>query len=237
MVEIKGLRKVYRLGQEKVVALDSVDLSIGRREVCCLLGPSGSGKSTLLNMMAGLERPTKGTVAINGRLVTSMSEKQLAAFRQSNIGFIFQAYNLLPNITAMENVALPLMIKHVPSRLRNARAAAMLRMVGLGSHLRHKPMQMSGGQQQRVGIARALVTKPPILFADEPTGNLDSKTSAEVMDILLGISRLNGITLILVTHDSDIARYADKVVYIQDGNVGKIEVRAEMPQTARHGGV
>ena len=168
LIQIKDLRKVYRLGDEKTVALDRINLDIYEGEICCLLGTSGSGKSTLLNMMAGLEKPSKGSVTIDGRVVTSMNEKQLAIFRQGMIGFVFQSYNLLPSMTAIENVALPLMFLGISKRARNKKAAAILRSVGLEKHLKHKPTQMSGGQQQRVGIARAFVNMPKIVFCDEP---------------------------------------------------------------------
>ncbi len=225
LVEIKGLRKVYRIGNEKVVALNKIDLDINQGEVCIILGTSGSGKSTLLNMMAGLEKPTKGEIHIKGERVSHMNEKKLAKLRQKYIGFIFQSYNLMPTLTAIENVSLPLTFKGVPRLKREKEAAKLLRSVGLGTHLLHKPTQMSGGQQQRVGIARAFAGSPNIVFADEPTGNLDSKTSKVVMKLMLEMARERNQTLIIVTHDNDIAEFGDKVVYILDGNVEKIEIR------------
>ncbi|MCL2031487.1 MAG: ABC transporter ATP-binding protein [Oscillospiraceae bacterium] len=223
IVDIKGLRKVYRIDAEKVVALDRIDLTIQQGEVCCLLGPSGSGKSTLLNMMAGLEKPTKGTIRMLGHNIGQMSESRLVKFRQRNMGFVFQSYNLLPALTALENVGIPLMFKGVGRRGRRKAALKMLDMVGLKSHAKHKPTQMSGGQQQRVGIARAFVVGAPLILADEPTGNLDSKTTAEVMELIVGRARQQGQTLIIVTHDLRIASYADRIVHIFDGKVERIE--------------
>ena len=175
IIKISNLRKVYRLGREKVVALDNIDLEIKRGEICCIFGTSGSGKSTLLNMMAGLEPPTRGAVVIDGVSITTTPERKLAKFRQKGLGFVFQSYNLLNSLTALENVALPLTFKGLPKYKREKIARKMLADVGLKSHFRHKPSQMSGGQQQRVGIARAFVARPRVVFADEPTGNLDSR--------------------------------------------------------------
>ncbi|MGI5893387.1 MAG: ABC transporter ATP-binding protein [Candidatus Merdivicinus sp.] len=219
LICVKDIRKVYRVDQERVVALNRINLNIEHGEICCILGTSGSGKSTLLNIMAGLEKPTKGAVLIDGQDIAQMSERQLALFRQLNIGFIFQSYNLMPTMTAMENVALPLMFKGVGRRERMKEAKRMLKRVNLGSRLSHKPTQMSGGQQQRVGIARAFVAKPKIVFADEPTGNLDSKTTIEVMEMIVRMARKYHETLILVTHDQEIAEYADRIVHLVDGNI------------------
>ena len=205
------------------MALDNINLEIPKGEICCILGTSGSGKSTLLNLMAGLERPTKGNIKIKGKNIERMSENSLAKFRQRNIGFVFQSYNLLPALTALENVSLPLIFRGVGKKARNKRAKKLLEQVGLGTHLKHKPNQMSGGQQQRVGIARAFVGNPEIVFADEPTGNLDSKTTVEIMNLIIGLARENNQTLIIVTHDINIAKYADRIVYILDGNIEKIE--------------
>lgn len=223
IIELKDLRKVYRIGNEKVVALDKINLSIEKGEFCCLLGTSGSGKSTMLNLMAGLEKPTKGTIRIKGEAIESMSEKKLARFRQEHLGFVFQSYNLLPTLTALENVCLPLTFKGIPRAVREKRAWEMLKAVGLSKHARHKPSQMSGGQQQRVGIARAFIAMPEIVFADEPTGNLDSKTTREVMGLITQIARENKQTLVIVTHDNEISQYADRIIHILDGNVEKIE--------------
>lgn len=234
VIDIKGLRKVYRVGTEKVVALNKVDLTIEKGEVCCFLGTSGSGKSTLLNMMAGLEKPSKGTIIIKNENISTMSEKKLAKFRQKNVGFIFQSYNLLTSLTALENVCLPLTFKRIPKQKREKIALHFLKEVGLKKYALHKPTQMSGGQQQRVGVARAFVGTPAIIFADEPTGNLDSKTSDYVMNLMLKLVRENQQTLIIVTHDREIAKYADKVVYIKDGNVEKIEIKEGDVKTYVH---
>lgn len=227
MIEIRNLRKVYKLGKEKVIALDCIDLDIFEGEICCILGTSGSGKSTLLNMMAGLEKPTKGSIYIKGEKISNMTENELAKFRQKNVGFIFQSYNLMASLTAIENVSLPMMFRRTPKADREEEAFRILKAVGLEDYILHKPNQMSGGQQQRVGIARAFVGPPAIIFADEPTGNLDSKTTNTVMELMLNMARTQRQTLIIVTHDPHIAEYADKVVYILDGNVEKIELRQE----------
>ncbi len=219
LISVKDIRKVYRVDKEKVVALNRINLEIEAGEICCILGTSGSGKSTLLNIMAGLEKPSRGAVIINGVDMVKLTEKQLAQFRQENIGFIFQSYNLMPTMTAVENVALPLMFKGIGKAQRVKAAKRMLKAVNLGSRMLHKPTQMSGGQQQRVGIARAFVARPKIVFADEPTGNLDSKTTREVMEMIVGIARRHNETLILVTHDRDIARYADRIVHLVDGDI------------------
>ena len=219
LIDVKDIRKVYQVDKERVVALNRINLAIEQGEVCCILGTSGSGKSTLLNIMAGLEKPSKGSVVIDGVNVTKLNEKQLALFRQRNVGFVFQSYNLMPTQTAVENVAMPLMFKGVGKARRTKEAVQMLKAVKLEKRMMHKPTQMSGGQQQRVGIARAFVAKPKIVFADEPTGNLDTKTTKEVMEIMVNMAREYNETLILVTHDRDIAQYADRIVYIVDGNI------------------
>lgn len=228
LIVLKNLRKIYRMGDEKIIALNSIDLTIGREETICLLGTSGSGKSTLLNMMAGLEKPTKGEIIINNRHLEKMSEKDLAKFRQLNIGFVFQSYNLISTLSAMENVSLGLTFKGVPRVKRNKMAKDMLTNVGLGNRLHHKPSEMSGGQQQRVSIARAFVSNPKIVFADEPTGNLDTKTTFEVMDLITGMATAANQTLIIVTHDTEISCYADKVVYMRDGSIQSIEVNEKL---------
>ena len=227
IIKVENLKKVYRIGNEKVVALNNIDLSIHKGEICCILGTSGSGKSTLLNMMAGLEKPTKGSIIIKGEAIEKMSEKQLARFRQQHVGFIFQSYNLLTALTALENVAMPLIFRKIPKAIREKRAKKYLKMVGLADRYNHKPTQMSGGQQQRVGIARAFVGMPEIIFADEPTGNLDTKTSIEVMHIMWRMAREKQQTIVIVTHDPEVALYADKVIKIRDGDIQSVEVRSE----------
>lgn len=219
MIKVENLRKVYKVGTEKVVALDNINLEIEKGEFCCIVGTSGSGKSTLLNQLAGLEKPTKGSVTINGQNVSKMNEKQLAVFRQNNIGFIFQSYNLLPTLTAVENVAFPLIFKGVDKKIREKKARAILKEMQMGDRMNHKPTELSGGQQQRVGIARAFVSKPAVIFADEPTGNLDSKTTEQVMDMLMDISQKNNITFVMVTHDPELAKKAKRVITIVDGNI------------------
>ena len=221
-IRLENARKVYRLGDEKVVAVDDISLVIREREICCLLGTSGSGKSTLLNLMAGLEKPTKGKIIIRGERLEKLTEEKLALFRQRHIGFVFQSYNLMTMFTAQENVALPLAFRGVERKKRNDMAAEMLEQVGLNKYMKHRPSQMSGGQQQRVGIARAFVTRPPVVFADEPTGNLDSKTSQEVMDIMLRMAADYHQTLVIVTHDPGISRYANRVYSLLDGNIRQV---------------
>nr|WP_061213623.1 ABC transporter ATP-binding protein [Syntrophomonas wolfei] len=221
-IEIRNLRKVYKLGKEKVVALDDLSLDILSGEICCILGTSGSGKSTLLNLLAGLEKASRGSILIRGKNIGKMNERQLALFRQKNIGFVFQSYNLLPSLSALENVSLPLVFRGIKKEKREQLARALLQDVGLKTHLKHKPAEMSGGQQQRVGIARAFVGSPPIILADEPTGNLDSKTSLEVIQLMLKLAREKQQTLVIVTHDSEVAGFADKTVFIRDGKIAEV---------------
>ena len=219
IIKIENLYKVYSVGKEKVVALGSINLQIEKGQICCILGTSGSGKSTLLNQLAGLEKPSKGRVLIGGVNISTLNEGQLAKFRQKNIGFIFQSYNLLQSYSALENVAMPLMFRGIPKGLRNRRAKMILKQVGLDKRMSHKPAQMSGGQQQRVGIARAFVSKPKNVFADEPTGNLDTRTTKEVMELMVRLCRKNNQTLVLVTHDRELALYADRIITLIDGKV------------------
>ena len=217
IIYVKNVRKVYRMGDEEVVALKRINLRIYKGEVCCIFGTSGSGKSTLLNQLAGMEKPTKGQVFIRGKNISDMNEEELAAFRQEHMSFIFQSYNLLPSMTAVENVAMPLMFKGMDRKKREAMAEEMLKRVGLSHRLHHYPSQMSVGQQQRAGIARAFVSRPEVVFADEPTGNLDTKTTAEIMDMVMGFARRFNQTIILVTHDPGMSRYADRIVTLVDG--------------------
>ena len=219
VIQVRNLSKVYVMGQEHVVALKNINLAINKGEICCIFGTSGSGKSTLLNQLAGLEKPTRGDVLINGRSISRMSENELAAFRQEHIGFVFQSYNLLKELTCVENVAMPLMFHGVPREVRELEAKKMLHRVGLTHRLNHFPGQMSGGQQQRAGIARAFISRPAIVFADEPTGNLDSKTTKEVMGMIRDFSRKFHQTIVLVSHDPEMTTYADRIVTLIDGNI------------------
>ncbi|NLP30225.1 MAG: ABC transporter ATP-binding protein [Clostridiales bacterium] len=223
LIEVKNVRKIYRMGDEKEIALDDVSLSVHKGEIICLVGASGSGKSTFLNMVAGLEKPTRGEIYIGDIPIHKLNEEKVTLFRQKNIGFIFQAFHLLPMLTAVENVGLPLIFRGVDNKKRHILAKKMLEDVGLSGYEKRKPSQMSGGQQQRVGIARALVGNPKIIFADEPTGNLDSSTSVEVMEIMVKKVRENNQTLLIVTHDPTISEYADRIVTIKDGNILNIE--------------
>ena len=238
IIEVKNVRKEYPLEDETVVVLKRINLNIYRGEICCIFGTSGSGKSTLLNQLAGMEKPTRGCVYIGGVPISRLPEEELAAFRQRHIGFVFQAYHLRPHLTATENVALPLMFRGMPQEQREAIARKMLCRVGLAHRLDHFPSQMSGGQQQRAGIARAFITRPDIVFADEPTGNLDSATTAEIMEMICGFARKFRQTIILVTHDPEMAAYADRVVKLIDGEIVSDErtphsQTSPNPQTAR----
>ncbi len=225
IIEVKNARKIYRMGNEKILAVDDVSFDIYKGEFCCLLGTSGSGKSTLLNLMAGIEKITSGDILIKGNRIKSMSEKKLAKFRQNNLGFVFQSYNLMNSMTALENVEFPLVFKRVRPKKRQRMAREMLKLVGLGNRAVHRPKEMSGGQQQRVGIARAFVAKPEIVFADEPTGNLDTRTSLEVMELIHDISKKNNQTIVMVTHDRRLTEFADRIIYILDGKIQDIKVQ------------
>lgn len=223
VIRVRDLYKVYRMGDTKVYALNGVDLDIRRGEFCAITGPSGSGKSTLLNMLAGLEHPSKGEIVIAGKHIEKLNEKQLVTFRRERVGFIFQSYNLIATMDAVENVALPLSFRGMGKARRAKRAKEYLKLVGLEKFMTHMPNQMSGGQQQRVGIARALAVDPQIIFADEPTGNLDSKTTMEVLKLMQTIVRERNQTLVMVTHDNNLATYADRIIKIIDGKIVSIE--------------
>ena len=225
IIEVRNLRKEYPLGGETVVALGNINLQIMRGEVCCIFGTSGSGKSTLPNQLAGMEKPTRGEVRIGGACISRMNENELAAFRQRHLGFVFQAYNLLPYLTITENVALPLMFRGVPRARREQLARQLLCRVGLSHRLDHFPGQTSGGQQQRAGIARAFIARPDVVFADEPTGNLDSKTTVEIMEMICGFARSFHQTIVLVTHDPEMASYADRIVHLIDGAIVGDEIQ------------
>jgi putative ABC transport system ATP-binding protein len=218
VIEINGIGKTYRIGDVEVHALRKVDLLINRGEYVALMGPSGSGKSTLMNILGCLDTPSRGTYELNGTNVSKMTDNELAEIRNKEIGFIFQTFNLLARNTALDNVALPLVYAGVSKKDRITRAEASLTSVGLGDRMEHKPNELSGGQRQRVAIARALVNNPSIILADEPTGNLDTKTSHEIMDLLEKIHE-NGNTVIIVTHEEDIAKRAKRIVRLRDGEI------------------
>ena len=219
IIELEGITKTFGKGPAAFRALRGVDLTIARGEFVALVGPSGSGKSTVLNLVGGLDRPTSGQVWINGTELSASDERTLTQHRRRHVGFVFQSFNLLPRLTAEENVALPLMFSDVSERERRARARALLERVGLEHRLEHRPTQLSGGEQQRVAIARALVGQPALLLADEPTGNLDTTTGAEIMALLKKLNQEGGLTLLVVTHDAEVAAFADRVVELRDGQV------------------
>jgi putative ABC transport system ATP-binding protein len=211
------------MGQERIMAVNGVSLEIEEGEFCCLQGPSGSGKSTLLHLMAGLEKPSRGSIVIGKTRIETLSENQLAIFRQRYIGFIFQSYYLIPTLTALENVAMPLTLCGVPKSKRIKKAKELLAAVGLKDRMKHRPSQMSGGQQQRVSIARAFSNNPKVIFADEPTGNLDTATTYEMMNLMTSMAKESNQTLVIVTHDAEISEYATRIIRIRDGKIEKIE--------------
>lgn len=222
-IEAKGLSKIYGAGENQVVALDRVNLEIASSDFISIMGPSGSGKSTLLHLLSGLDKPTSGSLSYDGKDIYDLSDKELSAFRRQRIGFIFQQFNLLPVLTAKENIIMPLLLdKKQPDEAYLTQIAQLL---GIEDRLSHLPHELSGGQQQRVAIARALIAKPDIIFADEPTGNLDSKSGGEVMDMLNGIWKKMGKTLVIITHDSRIAHMADRQFVIVDGVLSEVTAR------------
>ncbi|MCR5863004.1 ABC transporter ATP-binding protein [Flavobacterium sp. J372] len=216
IIDIKGITRDFPLGNEIIHVLKGIDLKINKGEYVALMGPSGSGKSTLMNLLGCLDTPTGGSYVLNGKDVSKMHDDELAEIRNKEIGFVFQTFNLLPRTTALDNVALPMVYAGYKKPERNARATEVLTQVGLQDRMDHKPNQLSGGQRQRVAVARALVNRPSIILADEPTGNLDSKTSVEIMNLFNEI-HANGNTVILVTHEEDIAAYAHRVIRLRDG--------------------
>jgi len=218
LLQLEGVSRIYDMGRVQVAALRDVNLTIEAGEFVAVLGPSGSGKSTLMNLIGCLDRPTTGTYRLGGQDVAMLTGDDLATVRGRNVGFVFQSYDLLPRTSALENVATPLMYQAVGRRERLARARAALQRLGLGDRLDHHPNELSGGQQQRVGIARALVTDPPIILADEPTGNLDTVSGADVLALFRHLHR-TGRTVILITHDADVASHADRQVHVRDGRV------------------
>ena len=218
MIRLTGIVKRYVMGEETLMALAGVDLHIGRNEYVALIGPSGSGKSTLMNLIGCLDTPSEGTYVLNGRDTSTMNDNELAQVRNQEIGFVFQSFHLLPRLTVLENVMQPLVYRGMPRAERKALATEALQKVGLGSRLAHRPNQLSGGQRQRVAVARALVGKPSILLADEPTGNLDSRTSAEIMALFDEVHR-SGQTVVVVTHEPDIAAYCERTLRVNDGRI------------------
>lgn len=218
LIKVRNLMKIYNPGENEVRALDDVSLDIGRGEFVAIIGQSGSGKSTFMNMLGCLDVPTSGHYFLNGKDVSSLSDDELSEIRNQEIGFIFQGFNLIPNLTALENVELPLIYRNVPAAERRKLSEESLIRVGLEQRMDHRPSEMSGGQQQRVAIARALAAAPPLILADEPTGNLDSRSSREIMEILRNL-HTEGRTVILITHDDEIARSAKRVIRIMDGKI------------------
>ena len=223
LITLNDVYKVYRMGQEKIYAVNGVSLEIEEGEICCMKGPSGSGKSTLLHLMAGLDKPSKGTITIGKTRIDTLNENQLALFRQRYVGFIFQSYYLIPTLTALENVAMPLTFCGIPRSKRMKKAKELLEAVGLKDRMKHKPSEMSGGQQQRVSIARAFVNNPKVIFADEPTGNLDTANTFEMMKLMTDMAKTWNQTMVIVTHDNEISGYASRIINIRDGKIEKIE--------------
>ncbi len=218
MLTIIGLSKIYQMGDTQVRALDEVSLTVKEGEIVAIMGPSGSGKSTLMNILGCLDQPTRGSYQLSGRDVGKLDEREQAALRNREIGFVFQSFNLLPKLTAIENVELPLVYAGIPHKERRSRANEALERIGLAKRIYHKPQELSGGQQQRVAIARALVSRPRFILADEPTGNLDSRSGAEIMSVFQELNR-QGITIILVTHEEEIASYTRRIIRFLDGRI------------------
>ncbi|GBC70447.1 putative ABC transporter ATP-binding protein YknY [Candidatus Calditenuaceae archaeon HR02] len=225
VVETEGLKKIYKLGKVDVVALDGVDLKIYRGEYISIMGPSGSGKTTLFNMIGGLDKPTEGTVYIDGVDISKLDSYELAWLRNRKIGYIFQTFNLIPTLTALENVMLPMIFAGVPREERFKKAKELLETVGLGDRLHHRPMELSGGQQQRVAVARALANDPSIILADEPTGNLDLKTGRQIIDLLKDLNLKRKVTVIAATHDLKMIDVSDRILWIRDGKIEREEER------------
>lgn len=230
MISIKKISKVYKMGKSEVHALRGVDLSISENEFVAIMGPSGSGKSTLMNIIGALDRPTSGEYFLEGKEVSSLSDNELARLRNQKIGFVFQTFNLMPRISALRNVELPLVYSAIPRKERIQRAEHVLETVGLADRMDHSPNELSGGQRQRVAVARALVNDPSLIFADEPTGNLDSRTGNEIMHLFENLHD-KGVTILLVTHEADIAQYAARVVHIKDGLIDQDYINTERRKT------
>ena len=228
IISVRGVRRVYKLQGEEVHALRGIDLDVYRGEYLSIMGPSGSGKSTLFNVVGGLDRPTAGQVLLDGEDLAGLGERRLAWLRCHRLGYIFQSFNLMPTLSAVENVALPLIFSGEPLRQAHAKARAVLEDVGLGHRLDHRPEELSGGQQQRVACARALVNRPSVVLADEPTGNLDLRTGEEILSLLKDLQRRNGTTILCATHDMKMLSASDRVVWIRDGEIEQIRSRQEL---------
>jgi len=232
LIHTRALTRRYSVGKAVVIALFEVELTVGRGEFMALVGPSGSGKSTLLNLIGGLDRPTEGEICIDGLSLGKASEAELVRYRRERVGFIFQSFNLLPTCNAVENVESPMMLAEVPRPERRQRAMNLLDSVGLAQRILHKPNEVSGGEKQRVAIARALANRPLLLLADEPTGNLDSKTGAAVLDLLCSLHKAQGLTMIMVTHDLEVAARADRIIHLRDGSIQDIETTRKVEAPA-----
>ncbi len=225
MIELIKVTKTYRMGAVDITVLTDVSLSVQQGELIAIMGPSGSGKSTIMNILGCLDRPTSGSYRFEDREISAMTDDELASIRNVKIGFVFQTFNLLPRFTALKNVEVPLIYSGVPARVRRERAIPMLQQVGLSERMHHKPTELSGGQQQRVAIARALVNHPPLLLADEPTGNLDSRSGEEILDLLTGLNK-EGVTIVIVTHDRSVADRCKRTITVKDGRLIDDQVRA-----------
>ncbi len=225
LIHADRLTRHYTIGKDSVAALSEINLTIPRGEFTALVGPSGSGKSTLLNLFGGLDRPSGGEIRVGGLSLGSASEPELERYRRERVGFIFQSFNLLPTFSAVENVESPMTLAEVSWSERRTRAVELLELVGLSQRTWHKPNELSGGEKQRVAIARALANRPSLLLADEPTGNLDSKTGAAVLDLLCNLVKKDGLTLVMVTHDLDVAARADRIIHLRDGRIQHVETK------------
>lgn len=223
LIQARGLSRRYHVGKTEVAALSDVEFTIARGEFAALVGPSGSGKSTLLNLLGGLDQPTAGEITVNGLALQKASAQELVRYRRERVGFVFQSFNLLPTFNAVENVESPMMLAEIPKRERRERALQLLETVGLAPRTLHRPNELSGGEKQRVAIARALANRPLLLLADEPTGNLDSKTGLAVLDLLCHLVKVQGLTLIMVTHDPEVAARADRILHLRDGRIQHVE--------------
>lgn len=234
IVTLDNVYRAYKMGSEIIKAVDGISLKITQGEVCCLQGPSGSGKSTLLHLMAGLDKPTKGSVHIGKTRIDKLNENQLAVFRQRYVGFVFQNYYLIPTLTALENVTMPLSFCGMSRKKRTERAKELLEAVGLKDRMKHKPSELSGGQQQRVSIARAFANNPKIIFADEPTGNLDTANAFEMMKLMTSMARQFNQTLVIVTHDVELSEFATRIIKLRDGKIEKIENGRDQNYEEKH---